>query len=160
MPRPHGKQCDSWWSATVPAVEIANGSNLWVGNRFKFTAGGRLMGVRFYSSVEAASHWCWLSVESTSNLLRGVEFFDQSTLVAGWRQTWFRKAFRVNTTDTYRLAVAFGGTHYWHTAHTGAVTHGVIQLLNGFTSTVWDISNAALTVLNFQQAVDVLFLAD
>jgi hypothetical protein len=160
MPRPHGKQCSEWWGSTAPASLVSNSANRWVGNRFQFLATGRLMGIRYYSPVEFISHWGWVSEENNSDLLRLVEFFDQNVTSAGWRNAWFRHSLRIDTSDKYRVAVAFPSSNYYRTVVSGAANHGNISLQSGFTTTVWDFSATTLTDAGAHEGVDVLFLDD
>lgn len=91
-------------------------------------------------------------------------FRSRPTGSAGWHQGWWRPWVRVNTSDTYRLAIMYvGGQRFRRTTlipSGGLASANGIDVAHGFTSTAIWPPVATITEDQNLYAIDLLFQAD
>jgi hypothetical protein len=163
MPRPHGAQAVSWWTASAPVTFVSLSATSWIGVTFKLTALGRIAGMRMYiPSGETAPAWGVIYDLNNFSPLRAVVFRqDVTPPVNGWMNAWFRPWLRINTTDSYRVMIQQGGGYSrTNTALASTVTHNHVSFLNSFQSTSLYPPGATITTNTNANGVDVLFQPD
>jgi hypothetical protein len=159
----HGVQATSLWSVTAPSTLVTNAANTWVGLVVTFPAPGRVVGFRNYRTSSTGSvHWGQLINRTTLTLLACHGFMDDALTTSRWQNVWIHPWIRINTTDTFYVAVAYPASNYYRTASalTSPLTNGGITAVHGFQSTVWDLSSASPTTNANANGVDLLFQAD
>lgn len=167
MPRQHGKQSISWWSANVPTTGPTGTTTTYVANLFRFTVPGRLNGIRFYDATGSVADSV-IAFLIDDSFAPGLYLASTHlSLTPGqnprWHQLWFHPFARVVTGHDYWVVVLYvGGGFYRNTGAlaAGAVTRNGIQLVSGFQTTALDLSNVAPVMNTNANAVDVLFLPD
>lgn len=164
MPRIHGATALTWWVGATPPTGVTLAANTYVGVRLQFTVPGRVAGFSVFRRANEEGHWYALMWAESTGLVVATKRFRQyspSPLVDQWRNEWIRPWFRVDTTETYRMAVMINNDYQRHAnALVAGVTVNGIRFLAGFQSTAAAPNLLAATINTNANAVDVLFQSD
>lgn len=160
--RGHGQLAETWWAGAVPVIQSVLSSETYVGNTFQVTHAGRLFGASIYMEVGSAlPRWLLVWNFTTSKIVSAYKFRDDVTPKTGWMNSWIRPTVRLNTSDTFRVAV-LKNTSYRRTlnALTSPVTHGNIKFINGFSTSTLNPILASFATAPNANGVDVLYQSD
>jgi hypothetical protein len=168
VPRIHGQQQVGWWDGhAAPTTGPTGTSTTWVGLVVRFPAAGRVFGLQFYGGTDAGAGNYTLGFICPQGIgypdkLAIHGYTSPSDATARFQHLWLPRAFRVGTTEDYRMAVLYRGGGFFRTNNvlTTPVTRNGVTLVNGFQSTALDVISASVTVNANANAIDVLFQPD
>lgn len=159
-----------WWSLlpyaapqpAAPTTQVIVAASIWCGGSFKFTANGRLMGLRFFMSATADVPIVGVVYDKTAGLFVAAKIWIGGIAASNqWRNCWLGHSFRVTIGVQYDVWIMTRTAYYKTAAALGAlgVTRGDITFVASMQSSAL-APPAAPAYSTASNAVDVLFLPD